>query len=208
VWAAKHLYDSAFHPETGEKVFLPGRMAFQVCLAIADRHRSGMGGWVGGHMCVCLYLCVQAPIPTPRRNPDPQPQRPHTKQQVPGNMVITGCMMQFYRSIPAVVFWQWVNQSFNAVVNYSNRNASAGVTTEQLGQVRVWLAGWLVWLVGLLVGWLVGFCWLVGGSFVRSFVFSHGCHIRKTHPCDRLKPACVRLWVHLLLLHTLTHTHT
>jgi hypothetical protein len=47
--------------------------------------------------------------------------------QVPGNMFITGMMMTFYRSTPAVLFWQIANQSFNSLVNYTNRNASAGI---------------------------------------------------------------------------------
>ena len=32
----------------------------------------------------------------------------------------SGAMLQFYKTVPAVVFWQWFNQSFNALVGFQD----------------------------------------------------------------------------------------
>lgn len=48
------------------------------------------------------------------------------------NSNINAILCYFFRTVPAVVFWQWINQSFNALVNYTNRNANSPLSQNQM----------------------------------------------------------------------------
>lgn len=50
------------------------------------------------------------------------------------NVPIIGCMMLSAPTVFNTIFWQWANQTYNAGLNYGNRNASSTTSTNQLLQ--------------------------------------------------------------------------
>ncbi len=53
---------------------------------------------------------------------------------VPMNMPIVFGMVCTSQTLLNVTFWQWLNQTYNACWNYSNRNATSSFTAAELGK--------------------------------------------------------------------------
>ncbi len=68
---------------------------------------------------------------------------------VPTNLLVVGGMLMPNPSLAGIVFWQWVNQSLNVAVNYSNANKSVPMNMKEVGLAyaaattsAVWASRW------------------------------------------------------------------
>ncbi|PWY98355.1 tricarboxylate carrier [Testicularia cyperi] len=52
---------------------------------------------------------------------------------VPTNLLVVAGMLMPNPSLAGIVFWQWVNQSLNVAVNYSNANKSVPMNMREVG---------------------------------------------------------------------------
>ncbi|CAF1025202.1 unnamed protein product [Didymodactylos carnosus] len=87
LWEAQKVVQAMVHPDTGQKIFMPFRMA-----EVSKNSFFLFEGYV--------------PFGTP---------------------IVVGMLIP-QASLSQIIFWQWLNQSHNAGVNYANRNATQVIT--------------------------------------------------------------------------------
>lgn len=111
---------------------------------------------------------------------------------MPTNLPIIFGMVCTRQTILNVIFWQWINQTYNAGLNYSNRNATSTFTTQELGiaysgavttSISIALIGrWLSQKFGSQTGsissqrfrnGLVSLCALASAGFLNLFLIRY-----------------------------------
>jgi hypothetical protein len=97
-----------------------------------------------------------------------------TSAFMPTNLPIIGAMMLAAPTPFNTIFWQWVNQTYNAGFNYGNRNASSTTTVSQLLQsyalavtASISAAMTLRKITGLVLGGRTGAAVTVANSIVN-----------------------------------------
>lgn len=51
---------------------------------------------------------------------------------IPVCTLVCGCMLYFRHTLPALLFWQWANQSVNSLVTYCNRNGTVPLSYQDM----------------------------------------------------------------------------
>ncbi|XP_046750357.1 sideroflexin-2-like [Diprion similis] len=113
IWAKK-LRDSAFHPDNGQLTNVIGRMSFQLpgCLFLT----AGM---------LAYYKYARRIY--------------YNFNYTPSSGQVRKERISAVRTARGIVGWQVINQGFNAIVNYSNRNARDEDQTDENGIATAFL---------------------------------------------------------------------
>nr|XP_023655795.1 sideroflexin-5 isoform X1 [Paramormyrops kingsleyae] len=110
LWEAQKIKQAIIHPDTGEKIFMPFRMSGYVPFGTPI---VSLNCIVVRMLLICFFHMLVAS----------RCLGPSDITSSFGFLQVVGLLLP-NQTLGSTVFWQWLNQSHNACVNYSNRNAT------------------------------------------------------------------------------------
>ncbi|KAI4904151.1 hypothetical protein NFI96_013812, partial [Prochilodus magdalenae] len=129
LWEAQKVKQAIIHPDTGQKIFMPFRMSgTDLSYRVVQFSDAATIPWaISEHYFVIASIIVQHPHPL-------QSYAFAGRRYVPfGTPIVVGLLLP-NQTLASTVFWQWLNQSHNACVNYANRNATKPTPTSRFIQ--------------------------------------------------------------------------
>ncbi|MEQ2212775.1 Sideroflexin-5, partial [Xenoophorus captivus] len=129
LWQAQKIKQAIIHPDTGEKILVPFRMSGLSSDQSTFSSHVCCGTYIACSMLDVLLLSFSNGFLLAISHKDLICSHFYADIQlhtgfVPfGTPVVVGLLLP-NQTMASTIFWQWLNQSHNACVNYSNRNAS------------------------------------------------------------------------------------